>query len=114
MNEVRTHTFKIRASVEEKAAIESRKPSGFSLAEWWRNLALGQDVKEKRKRRVPPQVDAELMRELARIGANMNQIARALNVANKKGNTVDLIELKALLCSMERELIDLRLSHTRS
>ena len=113
-SELREHTFKIRASVDEKLAIESRKPVGFALAEWWRQLALGQDVKEKRKRRSPPKVDPELLRQLARMGGNLNQIARALNVANRKGNVVDVIELKVLLCSMERELTALRISHKRS
>ena len=114
MSESRTYTFKIRASTDERLAIESRKPSGFALAEWWRRLALGQDVKEKRKRRSPPQVDPELLRQLARMGGNLNQIARALNIATKTGNVVDVVELKVLLCSMERELIALRTSHKRS
>jgi hypothetical protein len=48
------------------------------------------------------------------MGGNLNQIARALNVAAKTGNIVDVVELKALLCSMERELTVLRISHKRS
>ena len=111
--EIRNYTLRVRVNTREKEAVERRKEIGFTMSEWLRSLALGQDVKEKRKRRAPPKVDPELVRHLAKLGSNLNQIARAANTMKRQGCPVELVELKLLLCSIERELKILRTMHER-
>ena len=111
--EIRNYTFRVRVNPKEKDAVERRKENGFTMSEWLRRLALGQEVKEKRKRRAPPKVDPELVRHLAKLGSNLNQIARAVNTMKIQGRSVELTELNLVLCSIERELKTLRMMHER-
>lgn len=111
--EIRNYTFRIRVNPKEKDAVERRKEIGFTMSEWLRSLALGQEVKEKRKRRAPPKVDPELVRHLAKLGSNLNQIARAANIMKIQDSPVELVELNLALCSIERELKLLRTMHER-
>ena len=62
-----------------------------------------------RKRREPPRVDHDLLRELARMGNNLNQLARA---ANRRG-PVPATALLVRLIEIDRELSALRAAHER-
>lgn len=55
-------------------------------------------------RRQTPRVDPQLAREVAIVGGNMNQIAKAMNVARMKGVHVAAIDILAQLSIIERQL----------
>lgn len=96
----------IRASVEEKTrwqAIAENK--GVSLSELVRSSLDGLRL---RKRREPPPVDPDLLRELARIGNNLNQLARSAN----RRKPVPATALLVKLIEIDRQLADLRAVHT--
>ncbi|MCI1000683.1 plasmid mobilization relaxosome protein MobC [Ochrobactrum sp. C6C9] len=68
--------------------------------------ALG--LAETRRRRPVPKVDPELIRAIARIGSNLNQIARWLNTAQRQGNVsaIDAMAVSARLISLDRGLAE--------
>ena len=99
--EKRERTIKIRLTNDEHLAIVERSDRA-RLAEWIRELALGQ-----RKRRPVPKADPALLRQLAAIGSNVNQIARHCNNRQKP---IDAIEISAALIAISRELEGLRLA----
>ena len=69
--------IEIRTTPEEKRRWqEIAENKGVSLSELVRSALGGQRL---RKRREPPRVDPDLLRELARMGNNLNQLARAAN-----------------------------------
>ncbi|MGU3398260.1 MobC family plasmid mobilization relaxosome protein [Brucellaceae bacterium D45D] len=93
-----------RCTVAEKQAlIERAAMAGLPFAALLRE-ALG--LVETRRRRPVPKVDPELIRAIARIGSNLNQIARWLNTAQRQGNVsaIDAIALSARLVSLDRGL----------
>ena len=99
--------IEIRTTPEEKQrwqAIAENK--GVSLSELVRFALGGQRL---RKRREPPRVDPDLLRELARMGNNLNQLARA---ANRRG-PVPATALLVRLIEIDRELSALRAAHER-
>jgi hypothetical protein len=55
------------------------------------------------REQTPPPGDPALMRQLAALGSNLNQIARAVNECRLVGAPVHLVELLALLRSIEEE-----------
>nr|WP_245369125.1 MobC family plasmid mobilization relaxosome protein [Agrobacterium tumefaciens] len=70
--------------------------------------ALG--LTEARRRRPVPKVDPELVRAVARIGGNLNQIARWLNAAQVQGqvSAIDAITVATRLVAIERALSETR------
>lgn len=75
----RTKEIKIRLTPAEHDQLQEMK-QGAELATWLRRLALNQPVKDKPKiKTVVHTADPELLRQIARIGANMNQIAYHAN-----------------------------------
>ena len=97
-------TLKIRVSEIENQEIEKRKPENVPLADWLRDLAMGEEIQIKRQRRPVPVADPELIRHWAKIGSNINQIARALNQANKVGESVNLVQILGILTSIESQI----------
>lgn len=100
MQEKRTKEIKLRLTAAEHAALSERcdRPQ---LAEWLRELGLGQ-----RKRRPVPVADPALLRQLAAIGSNLNQIARWCN--SQKLRPMDAVEVAAALTALSREVEALR------
>ena len=98
MTETRSKTIKIRVAEQELADLRERcdRPQ---LAEWLRDLGLGQ-----RKRRPVPVADPALLRQLAGIGNNLNQLARWANGRKP----IETIEVAAALTAIARELEALR------
>lgn len=73
--EPRKNRIPIRLSDSEKSKLLSLA-DGRELAPWIREVCLN----EKPKHRItPPKIDPDLIRHLAAIGNNVNQIARVLN-----------------------------------
>jgi hypothetical protein len=66
-----------------------------------------------RRKRKPPKLaatngcDPQLIAQLARLGNNLNQVARALNECRKSGSVVELAEVLAILTSIEQQAAQL-------
>lgn len=100
--------IKLRASTAERARWQALAASrGMSLSELIRASLGGLRL---RMRREPPPVAPELLRELARIGNNLNQLARAAN----RHEPVTATALLARLIEIDRDLGALRAAHTRA
>jgi hypothetical protein len=105
MKELRTKVIKIRATDAEYAELEKRSPKP-RLAEWMRELCLGAKIP---RANTVPSVDPRLLRQLAGIGNNLNQIARAIN--SQEWKPVDRIQVISALSGIERELAALKAEH---
>ena len=93
--ERRSAWIKIRVTPDEKRLIESKASAqGQTVTDFLRQRAL-----DYRLRQSP--LEKERIRQLARIGANMNQIARWANTYKKRAEAVEVITRLILL---EREL----------
>ena len=88
-----------------QAVAESR---GVSLSDLVRSLLDGQR-RSPRPQRAAPTVDPELLRELARIGNNLNQLVRAAG----QQEPVAAVALLVRLIEIDRELGALRQAHER-
>ena len=100
--------IKLRASAAERARWQALAASrGVSLSDLIRASLGGLRL---RARREPPPVAPELLRELARIGNNLNQLARAAN----RHEPVTATALLARLIAIERELRAIRAAHRRA
>ena len=81
------------------------------------SLHLDQPIEEKeddslfkpseRTFKKPSYVDPLLLRHVAQMGNNLNQIAKALNTANLNGQTLELLELIQVLHQVDSHLKDL-------
>ncbi|MGF7484024.1 plasmid mobilization protein [Providencia sp. SP181] len=96
MTEKRTKEIKIRLTEEEHAALLARCTSP-KLAEWMRETCL--DVRKPKARKIPL-VDPQLLRALAGIGNNVNQIARHLH----NDPVFTRTKLYELLITIERDM----------
>jgi hypothetical protein len=95
--ETRTGWIKLRVTPAEKEAIIAKaEAQGQTLTDFIRQRAL-----DYRLRQTP--LEKERVRQLARIGANLNQLARWANIHKSRAETIDVL---AALVSMERELRD--------
>lgn len=94
----REKSIKIRVAESELSAMRERcdRPQ---LADWLRDLALDQV-----KRRPVPQADPALLRQLAAIGNNLNQLARWVNTTKP----ASAVECSAALIALGRELEAIR------
>ena len=93
--ERRSAWIKIRVTPDEKKLIESKASAqGQTVTDFLRQRAL-----DYRLRQSP--LEKERIRQLARIGANMNQIARWANTYKKRAEAVEVI---TRLIVLEREL----------
>ncbi|WP_375262624.1 plasmid mobilization relaxosome protein MobC [Palleronia sp.] len=103
-----TETAAFRCSPAEKARLDAearraRRPLAELLRERLPLVRSGH-------RKVVPEADPDLLVALSRIGANMNQIARALNAARKVRvyDQLDVLAISASLVAIERQLDALR------
>lgn len=99
MAEKRDKVVKVRFTEGEyrEACARSTRPE---VARWLREFSLGQPVPRPSRA-----ADPELLRSLAQIGNNLNQIARALNGCRLSSDTVDttalLLELRRVRQTLE-------------
>jgi len=93
-----------RCTPAEKALLIGRAhDAGVSLSVLMRE-ALG--LVDARRRRPMPKADPALLRELGRIGGNLNQVARWLNSASANGShpDIDALVVATKLVAIERAL----------
>lgn len=105
----REKIIKVRVTPEELATLQMHCTRG-ELARWMRETCLnpGQsDLVEDL--RGPTPVDPALLRQLASIGNNLNQIARRVNTA--EWGPADRVSIIAALGAIERELAGVRALH---
>lgn len=100
---VRAATIGVRVSAEEYAALRAKaEEMGMAPAQWLRSAALS--------RRLPsppvPPINREQYAELARLSANLNQLAHAANSNSGERVLVD----DGLLQAVGREVRRLRLA----
>lgn len=89
--------FELRISPEEKAILRQKaEAAGLSMAELVRAGVDAAVIKAKTGRK---QADPALIGQLAKIGNNLNQIARGVN-----SGPVDRVQLLLQLGAIEREL----------
>lgn len=89
-------------SQEEYAQLLARS-TGRQLAAWMRQVCL--DERPPRSCRLPS-LDPALLRQLAGLGNNLNQIARRINTGAWSGH--DRVQVVAALLAIENELAELR------
>ncbi|HGY1053480.1 TPA: plasmid mobilization relaxosome protein MobC [Aeromonas salmonicida subsp. pectinolytica] len=108
----KTTTISLR--IDKPTAAEWREraaASGLSVSDWIRRAVdVDQQTNLPTPQRRPVRVrdtsndaDPALMRQLAALGSNLNQIARSLNECRLVGAPVRLVEVLALLRSIEAE-----------
>jgi hypothetical protein len=97
----RTKAIRVRVTPAEFEALQRRKDRA-ELAPWIRDYCLG--AAEAPTTRETTAADPELLRQLAGIGNNLNQIARWLN----QYGPGDRVELLTELAAIERQLAALR------
>lgn len=96
-----------RCTPAEKARLVTRAhDAGVSISTLMRE-ALG--LVDTRRRRPMPKADPALLRELGRIGGNLNQVAHWLHIANAPGShtDIDALVVATTLVAIERALTTL-------
>jgi len=95
--QARTALVKLRVTPAEKEAITTKaEAQGQTVTDFLRQRAL-----DYRLRQTP--LEKEHVRQLARIGANLNQLARWVNIHKSRAEAIDVL---TALVSLERELRD--------
>ena len=97
-------TLNLRCSEAEKALIRAKaEEAGVGVSALLRE-ALG--LTQTRRRKAMPRADPALVRETARIGANLNQMARRVNAAAARGALAerDALAATAAMLVIERQL----------
>ena len=96
--EKRTKEIKIRLTDDEHKQLLERSTTG-ELASWMRDTCLAKKTKRRGK---PVTVDPALLRHLAAIGNNVNQIARQCNSTLSATDAIDvLIRLDAIESTLQ-------------
>ena len=106
MEEKREKVIKIRVSAEEFETLKFNSTK-IQLAEWMREQCLG--VVQPQRRTPAPTVDPALLRQLAGMGNNLNQIARRVN--SGEWGPLDRLRIIAELSAICRELEELHHDH---
>ena len=95
--ETRTALVKLRVTPAEKEAITAKADAqGQTVTDFIRQRAL-----DYRLRQTP--LEKEHIRQLARIGVNLNQLARWVNIHKGRAEVINVL---VALVSLERELKD--------
>lgn len=102
----RTKEIKIRLTEQEYQALLDRKKG--ELAVWIRTTCLDQDIPEPKKVKT---ADPELLRQLAKIGGNLNQIAKTTNTEQARGDIINLLRVTAELATIREQLDELLERH---
>ena len=103
----RQKEIKIRLTDEEHKNLLDRCNTA-SLASWMRETCLSE---KRTKQSKVVEVDPQLLRQLAGIGNNLNQIARIINQQSKSNEAIDRIAVITALSGIERELQRLHYDH---
>ena len=102
--EIRDRNIQIRLTDTEFNEIKIRAGE-LGTSTFLRQLALGQKIEQPKSKvkKIVYAADPELVRHVAWIGNNLNQIAKHLNVGNKLDNDV-LLALVNLQTALDAEL----------
>jgi transposase-like protein len=93
-DEIRSGWIKLRVSPSEKETITDKAQSqGQSVTDFLRQRALGYRLRQT-------SFEKERVRQLARIGANLNQLAKWVNTYKSRAEAVEVL---IALASLERE-----------
>jgi hypothetical protein len=102
---------KIWLSAAEAKAVKDRAGQ-VPVAAWLRDLALGQTPQPRPKARNRVTQDAQavagLTLAIARVGNNLNQIARRVNSDARQGRAIDLVQLRYQLAAIRKAMLDAR------
>lgn len=100
----RNRYIQIRLTDDEMAEIKKRA-GGITTSAFLRQLALEQPIPQPKPRpkEILHKADPDLVREVNRIGININQIAKNINERQEVGNAV-LIALLNLQASLDKTL----------
>ncbi|EGQ9293150.1 plasmid mobilization relaxosome protein MobC [Vibrio vulnificus] len=101
----RTECIQLRVTQEEKQQIVANAHGNMS--EWLRAVALNPDSCHHKARYKELKQDPALVRQVARIGNNVNQIARYINTVKKAGTLVDVVAVQAQLVQINSLLSNL-------
>jgi hypothetical protein len=105
----REKIIKIRVSAEELATLQMHCTRG-ELARWMRETCLNPGQADLVKDlKGPAPVDPALLRQLASVGNNLNQIARRVNTG--EWGPSDRVAIIAALGAVERQLASVRDLH---
>lgn len=94
----RTKSIKIRLTEQEHSDLLANKGKK-ELATWLRELGLGAKAR--------PKYDPDLVRQVARIGTNLNQIAKAVNQSASLGSPIDKAKIALELTVIREQLSSL-------
>ena len=103
----RTRAIRIRLTAEEHEQLLARKRKP-RLAQWVREHCLGADVPMVNQ---VARIDPALLRQLAGLGNNINQIARRVN--SGEWDTLGQVKVLAHLAAVEREIARLKIEAAR-
>ncbi len=101
----RTECIQLRVTKEEKLQIFANANGNVSV--WLRTMALDPNINPHRTFYKELKQDPALVRQVARIGNNINQIARYINTVKKAGSLVDIVAVQAQLVQMNTLLSNL-------
>ena len=108
---VRQLVLRVRCTDDEHADwLRKARAEERSLSDYARHTLSTEPM---RRRVRPPEVDPALLAAIGRAGNNLNQISRALNTDRKAGRAIDLIAIRALLMTLDRQLTDVIKAHSR-
>lgn len=108
---VRELVLRVRCSESERAMwLRKACAQERSLSEYARCVLSAEPIQRRTR---PPEVDPVLLAAVGRAGNNLNQIARAINVDRKAGRAIDLIAVRTLLMTLDRQLSDIVEEHSR-
>ncbi|ENE9929402.1 plasmid mobilization relaxosome protein MobC [Vibrio parahaemolyticus] len=97
----RTECIQLRVSKDEKLQIfanaNANANANGNVSVWLRTMALNPNSCHHKKRYKEIKQDPALVIEVARIGNNLNQVARYINTAKKAGLLIDLMAVQAQL-----------------
>jgi len=102
---VRDKIYKVRLSSAELEKL--RESNVENVARFLRESALN-SVGGKEQKNLYSKLDRDFLLELSRIGNNLNQIAKAVNLDLAKGNPLEAVKLLHLLISINENLRDLK------
>lgn len=91
----RTQVIQLRVSEEEKSIMQ--KHANGNVSDWLRAYGLNPKNPHHKPQYRELKQDPEVVRQLAFIGNNVNQIARQINATKKSGGVLNLVSLQAQL-----------------
>lgn len=102
---VRDKTYKVRLSTEELEVLKNDNVQ--NIARFLRESGLN-SINKKKQKNLYSKLDREFLLELSRIGNNVNQIAKAINIDIAKREPLFAVKLLHLLISINENLQDLK------